>query len=138
VIPLNVEILCSECFRTGLPANARSAIRDNRESRENVTDLSERHSPKQYSQMTSTERGIAIDVKPLQPNTVFSSLGNLHSLENVTDPRDAHFAKQPSPMTSTEAGIAIDLNPLSKKASLSSRDNFDSRENVTDVSEAHS
>jgi hypothetical protein len=70
--------------------------------------------------MTSTELGIAIDVKPLPPNVVSTTRDNLYSLENVTDAMDAHLAKQAASMISTEAGIVINVKPLSRKASLSS------------------
>jgi hypothetical protein len=65
-----------------LRANALRFIRDNFESRANVTDDSDSHDRKQPSQITSTDDARTIDLKPLPRNAILSMPDYLESVSN--------------------------------------------------------
>jgi hypothetical protein len=59
-------------------------------SESNVIDASDLHAQKQYSQITSTDVGMWIDIKPVLENAKRSSRETFVSQSNVTDPSDVH------------------------------------------------
>jgi hypothetical protein len=81
-----------------------------------VTDTSDLHSEKQYSQIIWTDEGMWIDVKPLLRNAWPSNRDTFVSESNMTDASDLQSEKQPVQITWTDEGMWIDVKPLLQNA----------------------
>jgi hypothetical protein len=81
-------------WRESASAKAKDSIRDNRDSTKKLTDLRNLQEKKAFSQITSTEDGIAIDIRPLSQKVLRSIRDNCDSASNVTETSDLQEEKQ--------------------------------------------
>jgi hypothetical protein len=86
-------------------AKAKALIRASFEPPTKLTDVRDSHLKKALSQMTLTEGGMSIEMRPL-PETVLSSIrDNRESASHVTDASDLQSEKHLAQIPKTEPGM---------------------------------